>query len=231
MADMTEDKMLEEFRKSFPQKAIQVKKFKSNRDDQVGIKPQYIIERLNDVLGVGGWDTKIIDIWRDKVEDDGKTYHSVICELEVQIVSRLKSDTENPLGKRVVIKAVRAHGGGNIIRGNIADAYKSAKTDAFGKACSYLEIAGDAYKGELEDPEKEKMDKAIKSKNKPKDKPKNKSENKYQELVKAYKTKKLTQAKLTKIMNEVLEEKGANPRELTDKQYELVIDAINGDKK
>jgi hypothetical protein len=221
MAETTEEKTLNDFRKSFPDGAIQVNKFEGKRKDQVGIKPQYIIERLNDIFGFGGWDTEIISIWRDSIEDDGKIYHSVICELEVQLVNRLSPDADNPFGKKVIVKAVRAHGGGRIINGNIADAYKSAKTDAFGKACSYLEIAHEAYKGDLEDPEKEKMKEVL---NKPK------KSDKYLELVKAVKIKNINKKKLTEIITEIVDAK-ADPRNLTDEQYQLVINKINEKEK
>lgn len=93
------------------------------------IKAMYIIERLNDVFGIGGWDVE----------------HEIISDTEdyVAIVGRLyikAHDIYTP-----------AQYGGHIKTGTnteAADGYKSAVTDMISKCASYLEIGLEVFKGE-----------------------------------------------------------------------------------
>jgi len=98
----------------------------------IGIKPQYVIERLNEVFGIFGWDHFI------EKDKDGK------------LMIELKPYTNSKGKERAILKRISSYGGSRVILGNYADAYKGAKTNALCKAASYLGVAHEAYKGELE---------------------------------------------------------------------------------
>lgn len=88
------------------------------------IKAIYVVERLNDVFGLGGWEIENVF-----VERDGK-----------QVVVK-STFTAKEYGIRIL----------DIFGGNdntdLGDAYKGACTDALTKIASYLGIAMDVFKG------------------------------------------------------------------------------------
>jgi hypothetical protein len=83
----------------------------------------YVLERLNDVFGVGSWRAipKIVEV----------TTTDVVVEILFQI-------------PEYGIELIAYGGNNNADRG---DAYKGAMTDAFTKVCSWLEIGIDVFKG------------------------------------------------------------------------------------
>lgn len=124
---------------------------------QIGIKPQYIIERLTDVFGIDGWEHNIdkdingkacVEHFTSHWEYNGqqKENKSVVCYGTLII--------KNKDGK--IIRTISSPGGANVISGRMSDAIKSARTDSLGKCASYIEIAHQAYKGQLENPNKKK---------------------------------------------------------------------------
>lgn len=94
--------------------------------DLTSIKAQYIVERLNEVLGVDGWSATY-----DFKPQDDKSVVSV-CTLTAQIGD-----------KEVTRMAV----GGANSKKLIADTFKSAMTDSLGKAASHLGIGNSVFKG------------------------------------------------------------------------------------
>lgn len=86
------------------------------------IKPIYIVERLNDVFGVGGWIA---------------TYEVIPTQGDMAVV---KCNLDIPKYD-VHIEQF----GGNKNR-DLGDSYKGAATDALNKCASYLEIGIDIYK-------------------------------------------------------------------------------------
>jgi transposase len=120
----------------------------------VGFNTQYVVERLNEVFGILGWSHDV-----EKDSNGDRKYHRVkvpyimdkktgelgekefiICEAELSI---LNPETGEP------IKKIHTTGGMAIIRGDIDDAYKGAKTEALCKAASYIGVGAEAYKGLL----------------------------------------------------------------------------------
>jgi hypothetical protein len=117
--------MREQLRKPLPKEAISqhpTKTFLST------IKAIYVVERLNDVFGVGNWKTK------------------------TEVITTKEIEKKNPM---VIVKSVltinyynieiEAFGGND--NADLGDAYKGAATDALTKIGSYLEIGIDVFKG------------------------------------------------------------------------------------
>ena len=130
---MTKDKPMitKEMRKqlnaSFPPEAISAHPTKSFLST---LKAIYVVERLNDVFGVGRWDlkTKVVKETENYVLVKGKL---VIFDYRVNVPVQ--------------------YGGHNIGGKNseLADSYKSAVTDCLSKSASYLEIGIDVFKGKV----------------------------------------------------------------------------------
>lgn len=97
------------------------------------LKAAYVMERLNDVFGVGRWDLE------HKVVKDEGSY--------VLMSGRIKI-----LDHDVVVPV--QYGGHTTTGKNteLADGYKSAITDILSKSASYLEIGLDMFKGKINPP-------------------------------------------------------------------------------
>lgn len=122
--------MREKLREPFPAEAIKqhpTKTFLST------IKAIFVVERLNDVFGVGRWDfsTAVVKETADYILVSGTL---VILDYDVRVPSQ--------------------YGGHKTTGTNteIADGYKSAVTDALSKCSSYLEIGIDIFKGLADKP-------------------------------------------------------------------------------
>ena len=146
-----EKEIVEALRADFPPEAVQVKKkFKNNVTGKTtiltGIKPQYIIERLNNVLTHTGWDYQVVE---KGIEGE-----------EVWVLGRLtiyapvvSSNNLNSPITRIVLTTKEQFGTSSYSKNMpIGDAYKSAATNAMEKCASLLDIAHQAYKGLLKVP-------------------------------------------------------------------------------
>lgn len=103
-----------------------------------GVRSQYIVDRLNDVLGVNHWTYR----YNSVDEPRGKVY-SAKCDIVIEI--------GNFLGGTFVPVASRPHVGGcNHI--DKYEAHKGAITNAMKKCASMFGVASDIYKG-LTDPD------------------------------------------------------------------------------
>ena len=96
------------------------------------IKAIYIVERLNDVFGIGGWNQE------HEIISDTEDYVSVRGRLTV-----LDEQGEIDLATPVQYGGHKKTGKGT----EPADGYKSAVTDCMSKCASYLEIGIDVFKG------------------------------------------------------------------------------------
>lgn len=94
------------------------------------IKAIYVVERLNDVFGIGKWNlsSEIID---NKTAMIVVKSTLTIPEYAIQLESYGGND----------------NGGENSKGHDLGDAYKGAVTDSLTKICSYLGIGMDVYKG------------------------------------------------------------------------------------
>src|SRR5262245_2791738 len=95
------------------------------------IKAIYVIERLNDVFGIGSWRLK------SEFIENVNSMIVVYCHLSIPEYNiELESYSGNNNG-----------GEDNNKNFDLGDAYKGATTDALTKMCSYLEIGIDVFKG------------------------------------------------------------------------------------
>ena len=96
------------------------------------IKAIYVVERLNDVFGIGGWDMT----------------HEIVSDTDdyVAVRGRILYDYDAGMFTK---KTPDQYGGHKKIGTNTepADGYKSAVTDCQSKCASYLEIGIDVFKG------------------------------------------------------------------------------------
>lgn len=93
---------------------------------------QYEIDRLNSVFGLGGWHDKYS---QEVVRDMGADQFSPLYEASCKCVLTIPR------------YGIRHEQNGGHVDSNRGDAEKSPKTDALGKCCQKLGIAGDVYKG------------------------------------------------------------------------------------
>lgn len=93
------------------------------------LKAQYAIERLNDVLGINGWDLKGQFVPTEK----GILYMGSL----------------SILNEKEPIHSVEAIGYADNKK-NIGDTYKSARTDALSKASSYFGLGNEMFKGNIQ---------------------------------------------------------------------------------
>lgn len=124
-------KIIEALKKPLPKEAIgqhPTKKFLST------IKAIYVVERLNEVFGLGGW-----QIRNEIIENDPSSKNIVV------------KSTFTAAEYGIIIFDIFG-GNDNPDRG---DAYKGACTDALSKVASYLYIGMDVYKGLAEAPKTE----------------------------------------------------------------------------
>lgn len=123
------EKQLELLRKPLPSEAVKphpTKTFLSS------IKAIYVVERLNEVFGIGSWKLKSEII-------DNKT--AMIVVKSILTIPDYGIELESYGGND--------NGGENSKNHDLGDAYKGAVTDALTKICSYLEIGMDVFKGKV----------------------------------------------------------------------------------
>lgn len=107
------------------------------------IKAIYVTERLNEVFGVGKWQTKV-----DHVITTDKSM--VVVKLTFTIPK---------YGVYYECFGGNDNGGENSKNFDLGDAYKGATTDAITKVGSYLEIGIDVFKGKSTPPKNEEPQK------------------------------------------------------------------------
>lgn len=109
----------------FPEEALSTDN--SRGFDLTSVKAQYVIERLNEVLGLSGWR------FNGSYEKPGKgvIFHGT---LEIWIHDRWIS---------------HAATGYSDDKKNLGDTYKSARTDCLSKVASYFGVANSVFKGKV----------------------------------------------------------------------------------
>ena len=97
------------------------------------IKAIYVTERLNDVFGIGKWQTRVEEVVRG---DKGMVVVKVTLTIpDYDIYYESYGGNDN--------------GGENSKNFDLGDAYKGATTDALTKIGSFLEIGIDVFKGKI----------------------------------------------------------------------------------
>lgn len=106
------------------------------------IKAIYVVERLNDVFGIGSWTLKSDMI--ERPTDSGTVVTKTTLEIPAYGI-HLESFGGND------------NGGADSKNFDLGDAYKGSVTDAITKICSYLEIGLDVFKGKSTPKDKETL--------------------------------------------------------------------------
>lgn len=107
-----------------------------------GIKYQYVVNRLNEVLGIGGHRTTQSISVRTSTTQRGRTVYEATCELTLQLGGWQEGE---------FIPFAEAHGTGGHSSMLEADARKGAFTNGLKKAAAMLGCGKQAYEGTIDD--------------------------------------------------------------------------------
>lgn len=110
--------------------------------DTTGIAYQFIVNRLNEVLGVGGFRVHREVIVKAIQRSNGKPAFEAICDLTLELGEWVN-------GTFVAFAESLADGGH--VSSSEADARKGAYTNAFKKAAAFHGVGRQAYEGSLDD--------------------------------------------------------------------------------
>jgi hypothetical protein len=107
-----------------------------------GIKAQFVINRLNEVLGVGGWRTHREITVKEIVTSSGRKAYEAICDLVLEIGEWVD-------GKFVCVAEALADGGHTST--SEADSKKGSYSNALKKGAAMFGCGRQAYEGTLDD--------------------------------------------------------------------------------
>ena len=110
--------------------------------DTSGIGYQHIANRLNEVLGVGGWRAHRTVNVKEVVRSNGRPAFEAICDITLELGEWVGGD--------FVVFAESLADGGHLASSE-ADARKGAYTNAFKKAAAFFGVGRQAYEGSLDD--------------------------------------------------------------------------------
>lgn len=103
--------------------------------NRTGYKPQYIIDAMNAVFKIGGWNFQEVSSEILNFQTEKGTASLAVC----QVNASLTGVDFHPVG----------WGQSRVTKGDVGDAKKGAQTDALKKALSYFSIGNRAYHGLL----------------------------------------------------------------------------------
>lgn len=107
-----------------------------------GIKYQFIVNRLNEVLGVGGYKTEQVITVRQSTTQKGRCVFEAMCEIVLQLGTWVEG---------VFMPFAEVHGTGGHGSMSEADARKGSFTNGFKKAAAMLGCGKQAYEGTIDD--------------------------------------------------------------------------------
>ena len=107
-----------------------------------GIAYQFVVNRLNEVLGLGGFRTERTMTTRELTSAKGRPVFEAICELKLQLGEWVD-------GRFVAFAEAIGDGGHTSV--SLADAFKGAFTNGFKKAAAFFGCGRQAYEGTLDD--------------------------------------------------------------------------------
>ena len=127
----------------FPKEALKARP--SRGMTLTSVSAQYIVERLNETVGIDGWSHRgaysVLEVGADKY---------VVFEGSLLLDNGDKSIMQSSAGSAKLIN-------------NISDAYKTAKTESLSKCASLFGIANDVFKGLVAPPGSSSGPRAVKS--------------------------------------------------------------------
>lgn len=110
------------------------------RYDTTGYGYQYVVDRLNEVLGPSHWRTlQTMTVG----QGTPKRPHAVLCELTLQLGNWLTGGTFQVVAERTCY--------GGHLAAEAGDAYKGAWTNAFKKTAALFGVGAAAYRGTIDD--------------------------------------------------------------------------------
>jgi hypothetical protein len=107
-----------------------------------GLKYQYVVNRMNEVLGLGGWRVHRTIRTKAITTSKGRPAYESIAEVTVEIGQWID-------GQFVAWADAVADGGH--VSGNEADSIKGSHTNAIKKCCAFFGVGKAAYEGSLDD--------------------------------------------------------------------------------
>jgi hypothetical protein len=110
--------------------------------DTTGIKYQYVVNRLNEVLGVGGFRVERQFSVREKEARSGQPMFDVTCDLTMWLGTWEAGQ---------FVPFAEAQGTGGHVAASEADAKKGAFTNGFKKTAAFFGVGRQAYEGTLDD--------------------------------------------------------------------------------
>jgi len=110
--------------------------------DTVGYGYQHVANRLNEVLGVGGWRAHRTVVVKEIVRANGRPAFEAICDITLELGEWID-------GQFIVFAESLADGGH--VASSEADARKGAYTNSFKKAAAFFGVGRQAYEGSLDD--------------------------------------------------------------------------------
>lgn len=110
--------------------------------DTSGIKYQYVVDRINEVLGVGGFRTHRTTAIKGATSAKGRPVFEALCEVRLEL---------GEWKDGVFVVFAEAYGDGGHTAMTEADARKGAFTNGFKKAAAMFGAGRDAYRGVLDD--------------------------------------------------------------------------------
>ena len=128
----------------FPPEAVERTKSAQTRKgyDTTGFKYQYIVDRMNEQLGICGWRTTAEYVTRESKAKSGRPMFDVLCDLTIELGWADSGDWH--------VAASRSMCGGHV-SATLADAKKGAYTNAFKKTAALFGVGAEAYRGEIDD--------------------------------------------------------------------------------
>ncbi|MDA3862834.1 MAG: Rad52/Rad22 family DNA repair protein [Deltaproteobacteria bacterium] len=128
----------------FPEEAIERTKGSVTKKgyDTTGIKYQYVVNRFNEVLGIGSFRVDRQYNINEKTSRNGRTMYECCCDLTLFLGKWSEGE---------FIPFAEAVSTGGHISTNIADAKKGAFTNGFKKAAAFLGCGWQAYAGVIDD--------------------------------------------------------------------------------
>jgi hypothetical protein len=110
--------------------------------DTSGIGYQHIANRLNEVLGVGGWRAHRTVTVKEITRSNGRPAFEAICDITLELGEWID-------GQFIVFAESLADGGN--LASSETDARKGSYTNAFKKAAAFFGVGRQAYEGSLDD--------------------------------------------------------------------------------
>ena len=110
--------------------------------DTTGIGYQHIANRLNEVLGVGGWRAHRTVTVKEITRSNGRPAFEAICDITLELGEWID-------GQFIVFAESLADGGH--VASSEADARKGAYTNSFKRAAAFFGVGRQAYEGSLDD--------------------------------------------------------------------------------